>query len=81
MNWSKDWPTKPGYYWFYGYKCGSYENRPKRLSVVVVDTARNGVCVIPNRFIYVCDGQFIYKKEGYDGVWQEVILPELPNEF
>lgn len=58
-QWTKEFPTKAGWYWFYGYRygrvsCGSEET--PRLMTVKVDTCNDG-------FVYIADGQFMYKSE------------------
>lgn len=69
LTWSKDWPTEPGRYWFYGvsHKC-STENllRPAE------------VRKISNGIMYIADGAFIYKEDGAVGWWAPLVEPELP---
>jgi len=72
MNWTSEWPTEPGHYWFYGW-CFSDRDRPARFHYTTVGKTPRGVC-------YVADGYFLYKAEGAEGVWQEVQFPELPEE-
>ena len=77
MNkWTTEFPTKPGNYWFYGYRYGKYdfngEKRKLELMYCEVHKAANG-------FIYIANGQFVYKSEVEEPHFQEVILPELPT--
>ena len=71
MKWTSEWPEKKGYYWFYGYRW--YGETKKELIFVEVRKTSNG-------FIYVGAGQFIYKSEVEEPLFQKVILPELPGE-
>ena len=76
-KWTKSWPTKPGYYWFYGYRYGKIscgrECDPELMIVEVRKTKGNDVCFIAN-------GQFMYKSEVEEAHFQEAILPStLPS--
>ena len=77
---TKEFPTKLGYYWFYGWhskfsktSINGKESKPK-LHVVQV---RQGA----NSRIYICDGHFMYKSEGAEGIWQEIEVPEFTEEM
>ncbi len=71
--WSKDWPTEPGYYWFYGW-CwrGWRDDHTPELHYVEVALDSTG------KPMYITNGHFLYKAEGADGFWLPVKLPELP---
>jgi len=72
--WTKEWPTKVGWFWFYGWKYGKDDYHPDpELCVVRTYMAANGL-------MHTIDGQFMYRSEGHDGVFQEMILPVLPLE-
>ena len=76
MNkWTTEFPTKPGKYWFYGYRFGKVScgllQKPELLYVQVRK--------IQNGFIYIANGQFMSKHEVEEPHFQEVILPELPT--
>lgn len=73
-EWTKEWPTEPGWYWFYGQKFrGWNDDGDPQLYMVIVHKTRNGVaCVV--------DGHFMYAQEGAWGWWQPAILPDLPED-
>jgi hypothetical protein len=68
-QWSAEWPTKPGYYWFFGYQFKSESN--KHLYTVRV------VSIADNKRATICEGSFMYKSATGKGYWQEIELPEL----
>lgn len=74
-EWKKEFPTKPGRYWFYGYRYGKisrgYKQDPE-LTLVKVSKISNGV-------MYISDGQFMHKKEVECPNFKLVDLPELPE--
>ena len=70
-EWTKDWPQKPGVYWFYGWPFKDRE-RPTKIHFVEVRKISNGM-------IYVTNGHFLYKTEGADGYWCEAYPPEPPK--
>lgn len=75
--WSEDWPTEPGYYWFYGWCFRAWHgtrNEPPKLHFVQVRRIANGLAL-------VTDGHFLYKAEGGEGLWAPATLPELPTQF
>lgn len=67
-EWTPDWPTEPGWYWFYGNKYG--ESRVS-MGTVRVDRISNGVMT-------VMDGHFMYPSEGHVGVFQRLPTPVVP---
>lgn len=70
-QWVKEWPTEPGWYWFYGLR---YSREQPELNPVQVWRAGDG------NNAYVVRGSFLYKSEGAEGVWQPMALPDLPGE-
>lgn len=71
-NWTQEFPTKPGYYWFYGYRygrinCGS-ATKPE---LQFVEVWKNGHAV--------AGGQFIYKSELEDAWFAPAEVPEFPE--
>lgn len=74
MNWTSEWPTTPGYYWFYGWCWPGW--RHERISKLLYVEAKR----TSNRIAYVTEGHFLYRAEGAEGVWQPVQAPELPEE-
>ena len=68
-DWSEQWPTEPGFYWFYGHWPKSLE---PRLQVVQVVRDRLGEAV------RVSFGAFMYPDETGAGLWRPIELPTLP---
>lgn len=70
---STKWPTKEGYYWFYGFPYGidRLENKPS-WSCVNVRKISNGV-------IFIRDGNFWYASEGAVGVFFPAEMPQTPS--
>jgi len=71
--WSKKWPTEEGFYWFYGYPYGQNQLDDPEWMFVKVRTIGN------SSFIYIANGQFLYKSEGAVGFFTPVKLPVLPS--
>lgn len=71
MNWKKEWPTKSGFYWFYGWAFQLWKKHPRELYYVQVLKISNG-------FLYITNGYDLDKSEA-EGRWQPVILPKLPS--
>lgn len=69
MKWTKTWPTKPGFYWFYGKQFGDGESRFAWTECMQIS---NGVLIKGEGFIW-------WKTEGHDGVWTPAVLPEIPK--
>lgn len=69
-GWSKDWPTEPGYYWFYGWRISSDYN--PRLHFAKVYQAVSGLIV-------AVGGCSISREDGADGYWMPVRVPEAPE--
>ena len=69
--WTNKWPTKPGWYWFYGRFYG--EDRHS-LGIVRVIQVSNGLT-------YILDGHGMFKSEGHDGVFHPLIVPTIPAEI
>ncbi len=78
MNWTREWPTEPGRYWFYGYPYGKQKtemglgDKKPFLSLVKVDKTTNSI-------MYVLDGQFFFRDSKIIGKFKKADLPELPN--
>ena len=73
INWTKEWPTCSGYYWFYGW-CFRDRHRKPELHFVKSRQLTKGTALVTN-------GHFLYKAEGGDGYWLPVVRPILPNEL
>ena len=74
MDWTAEWPTDPGWYWFYGYRFGRDDDKDKpELLPVQVWRIANGVAwVVGGR------GHFMYQGEGTTGLWLPLSEPEAP---
>ena len=70
-EWSLEWPTEPGHYWFYGW-CFRDRKRDAELHFVKVSKISNGVC-------RVTKGYFLYKQEKGFGLWMKATLPLMPG--
>jgi hypothetical protein len=72
MNeWTAEWPTKPGTYWFYGLI--SRQSERPQLVLVRAYSAGN------DRVALVAEGRIIYRVEA-SGYFMPAVLPE-PPEF
>lgn len=69
-NWTDEWPSEPGSYWFHGLQYG--HGKP-RLCYVEVRQASNAL-------MHITNGAFMYKEERHKGKWQKVTLPTLPQD-
>ena len=68
-DWTKEWPTTPGWYWFYGVEGGM---QIRLMSVEVVASNKKTL-------MYKAGMVYIYPGSA-DGVWQSAVVPELPKE-
>lgn len=71
-EWTDEWPTEPGWYWFWGQP---WDNGPPQLYSIIVRLDALGSAV------YVTDGHFMYEAEGAQGLWCPTIFPDLPEEL
>lgn len=71
-RWSAEWPTEPGWYWFYGARSAyAAKNGQVELRPCAVRKSANGV-------LYVMDGAFMYRAEGGAGLWSPIAEPAKP---
>ena len=70
MNWTTEWPTRPGHYWLYGWRFRD-RGKPARFHHVEVQKLQRGL-------VYLTNGYCLYKVQGAGGIWQPVEFPELP---
>lgn len=68
-DWTKEWPTEPGWYWLYGWWSPNTANQP-RLMAVRVRLISDG------KPVYIADGNFFAREGG--GWWRRMDVPELP---
>lgn len=70
--WIGEWPTEPGWYWFYGFDFKpKFKDEVPRLHMVHAIRISNGMA-------YICDGHFIYKSEAGKGFFHPA---DPPNTF
>lgn len=71
-KWTNEFPTKPGWYWFYGHPWGKSEHDMIRLTMmrVIQDNQGEIICTMNNSFIY---------KSRCQGMFYKVTPPELPS--
>lgn len=72
-EWTADWPTHTGWYWFWGWRSAfSKEHKhgvELRAAHVYVDSM--------NQPTVICDGQFLYKEEGAEGMFCQMEMPPM----
>jgi hypothetical protein len=72
VQWTLEWPTEPGWYWFYGYTHKCQRSAPPRLDVgQVFRMGGNG----SKSLAHVVHGEFVYRAEGAVGWWASMDLP------
>ena len=71
-EWTKEWPTKRGWYWLYGQTTWDMQ-----LEYVPVQVWKNAT----DKPTYVAGPQFLYKAEGARGLWTRMIMPDPPTDF
>lgn len=76
-EWTKEWPNKEGYFWFYGYRYGkdTFANNEEPEFVFC------NCFKISNGFLVTGDGQVIYESEPEDYWFMETSLPKPPKEI
>lgn len=70
MEWSKEWPSKPGWYWFYGQQFKGEENELKAVEVFISGS---------NKPVVSAGSHFIFKSEVGDCRWLPIEKPSLPT--
>ena len=79
-DWTSEWPTEPGYYWFYGRRWRSSDCNDFYL-VGVHELGGDVVYVQaePRCLEIEAGGPFIYKDTVGLGWWQKVQFPDAPK--
>ena len=74
-DWTKEWPTERGWYWFYGQTSKMvWDMRPEYIPVKVrKDGTGKPICV--------GNGHFLYKAEGARGLWTPMVTPTPPTDY
>ena len=76
--WTTEWPTEPGDYWFYGWRSKfGFENRLS-IRMALVRALFAGQTSVRS-LIFVCEGGFMFEREGGRGKWASAELPEPPG--
>lgn len=70
--WSREWPTEPGDYWFYGWTHECAKGNP-RMGLAQV-------CQIANGLAHIVRGALAYESDGAEGFWTRATLPDPPTE-
>jgi hypothetical protein len=70
-RWTQEWPTKPGFYWFYGISkfLAQFPNHKPELVLMEVREISNGV-------IYSTRGQFLFKSNIKIAWFRKAKLPD-----
>jgi len=72
-EWTEEWPTEPGRYWFWGQPhYGLRDLDPQLYAVIAHET--------PHGLAYVADGSLMYKGGGGWGVWYPAVVPDPPRD-
>ncbi len=76
-QWLDEWPTEPGFYWFYGWtyrkiRSSDYPEKPE-MFLVSVRRVKDGA------LMYVEGHRFLDKHEGAEGKWLKATLPTPPK--
>ena len=71
-EWTEEWPTEGGWWWFYGDPDADFMDRENRLMAVQVYIDEDGDSTCTT------DGRFIYDSQA-EGVWQKMDVPNLPD--
>ena len=69
--WTSEYPTKPGFYWFYGRHYGEEKHS---MGVVRVFPTQTGVA-------RVLDGNFMFKQDKHEGVFCPIDKPIISAEI
>ncbi len=69
--WTSEYPTNPGWYWFYG---RHYGDEKHSMGVVNVFPIQNGVC-------HTLNGQFMFKQDKHEGVFSPIDKPVISAEI
>ncbi len=74
MEWTTEFPTEPGTYWFYGYRYGKTscgrEAKPEMM-LVMANEVSNGLMV-------TAEGQFMFEREIEQASFAKTELPYSP---
>jgi len=73
-EWTTEFPTESGRYWFYGYRYGKIScGYPCELVLMSVEAKCS------NGMVYIADGHFMYESEVEEPHFCKADLPDLPK--
>lgn len=75
-EWTTEWPTEEGLYWFYGWMFGRRLEKSPKLDII--KTIRLGSAE-KGSMTYISNGSFVYESEGGEGYFQKMTQPVLPD--
>jgi hypothetical protein len=70
-EWTKIWPTEPGWYWFYGWPFDGEKKSGREPELNAILVWENGTLVRGSAFWY--------KSDGGEGLFCKMDTPKLPN--
>ena len=73
-SWTKEWPTEPGWYLFHGHTSKFsklFANKERTVAISAHENESGLHCV--------CEGDYITKYSGLDGLFIKLELPALPK--
>jgi len=79
--WTKEWPKKNGFYWFYGKPSCSKNVRKKQIILIETMQISKDLMLCVNLSDNAAEfGESLLSKEKTQGVWQEIKPPKLPED-
>ena len=72
-EWAEEWPTEPGYYWFYGWPFILRHYAPRLHFVHVRKLKKNGLLLMAT------NGHFLWQSRGAYGLFMSAEVQELPE--
>lgn len=77
-TWTRKWPRKAGYYWYYGLSIiDSRMGSPPSFYLVKVRATTGNYG--RRAFAYIAEGRFIGEEETKAALWKPAELPEVPS--
>ncbi len=74
-QWTTEWPKETGLFWFYGYRYGKISCGNKCKPELMLVKAQK----IQNGFMYLADGNFMFKRETEEAHFLKAELPKIPK--
>lgn len=73
-EWTNEFPTKPGWYWFYGWAWGRDENSKEKPQLRMMKAS----VAVEGEILLTTDNSFIFKP-NCQGMFYKASPPELPE--